>query len=57
MGASSLSALLAVKDVIRPELCVLSLLLNFTNRGWDLTNVMIVAVLASMVGGDLETGT
>ena len=48
MVASSLSALLAVKGVVRPEICIVSVVMNFTNRGHDVINVMIVAILASV---------
>jgi hypothetical protein len=48
MTASSISALLAVKDVVRPELCVMSVAMNFCNRGHDLSNVSFVALLAGV---------
>ena len=48
MSASSISALLAVKGVVRPELCIASVMLNFTNRGHDIVNVLFVALLASI---------
>ena len=48
MAASSLSALLAVKGVVRPEICIISVVMNFSNRGHDVVNVMFVAILASV---------
>ena len=47
MTASSISAMLAVADVVRPALCLSSVVLNFSNRGRDLSNVMVVALLAA----------
>mmetsp|Transcript_30267 Transcript_30267/g.67072 ORF Transcript_30267/g.67072 Transcript_30267/m.67072 type:complete len:395 (+) Transcript_30267:28-1212(+) len=48
MTASSVSAMLAVANVVRPEFCIMSVVLNFTNRGRDVLNVMLVAVLAAL---------
>lgn len=48
MTASSTSALLAVKGVVRPELCAMSVIMNFTNRGHDVLNVLVVALIAGI---------
>ena len=48
MAASSISALLAVKGVVRPELCVISVILNFTNRSHDVLNVLLISFVAGI---------
>lgn len=48
MAASSISALLAVKGVVRPELCVISVIMNFTNRGHDVLNVLLISLAAGI---------
>ena len=48
MTASSISALLAVKGVVRPEICAMSVMMNFRNRGRDVLNVLFVALTAGV---------
>ena len=48
MTASSISALLAVKGVVRPEVCVMSVIMNLANRGHDVLNVLSVSLAAGI---------
>lgn len=48
MTASSISALLVVKNIVRPELCAMSVMMNFTKRGRDVLNVLFVALIGGI---------
>ena len=54
MTASSISAILAVHNAIRPELCILSCSLNFMNRGHDVWNVMLASIVAFLTNSYMK---